>query len=48
MCVLEELQPILINEGCLIPLIEAAEQSPLLSVEKVRSEKVGDNYVIIN
>ena len=40
------LQPFLINEECLIPLIEAAEQPPLLNIEKVSNEKLGDNDVI--
>ena len=40
------LQPFLINEECLIPLIEAAEQRPLLNIKKVSNEKLGDNDVI--
>ena len=40
------LQPFLINEECLIPLIEAAEQPPLLNIKKVSNEKLGDNDVI--
>ena len=40
------LQPFLINEECLIPLIEAAEQPPLLNIEKVSNEKIGDDDVI--
>ena len=40
------LQPFLINEECLIPLIEAAEQLPLLNIKKVSNEKLGDNDVI--
>ena len=40
------LQPFLINEECLIPLIEAAEQPPLLNIEKVSNEKIGDDDII--
>ena len=36
----------LINEECLIPLIEAAEQPPLLNIKKVSNGKLGDNDVI--
>ena len=35
------LQPFLINQECLIPLIEAEEQPPLLNIEKVTNEKLG-------
>ena len=37
------LQPFLINQECLIPLIEAEEQPPLLNIEKVTNEKLGDD-----
>ena len=37
------LQPFLINLECLIPLIEAEEQPPLLNTEKVKNEKIVDD-----
>ena len=34
------MQPFMINQECLIPLIEAEEQPPLLNIEKITNEKL--------
>ena len=35
------LQPFLINQECLIPLMQVEEQPPLLNIKKVTNEKLG-------